>query len=280
MSTTPILPAALALEGLPFLDARAGFDVAADAHYRGIAFATNHRELNPDALGPTARRHVKTLLAGKHLQIDSVRAAAPKGGLTETATIDRTLEIARKAMSLARELGVDTVALNVGRLLADTASGAAGGSQGIPEATVVSALRELAQHADAAGLTLALSSGGDADTLARVLKQVDFDRAKVNLEGSQLIANADPLRAAELLAGAIGQLTASDGIRRGASGGGGNLRTTMLGEGQLPLAELLQLLREQGFHGPLVVDVRDLPDGIAGARHAAAVLARLLHPSS
>ena len=31
-------------------------------------------------------------------------------------------------------------------------------------------------------------------------------------------------------------------------------------------------------NGPLVVDVRDLPDGIAGARHAAAVLARLLHP--
>ncbi|HEY4328874.1 MAG TPA: sugar phosphate isomerase/epimerase family protein [Phycisphaerae bacterium] len=269
MSDLQIIPAALALDGLGDIDARAAFDVAAGSAYRGIAFATNHRELNPDALGDTARRHVRTILAGKHLQIESVRAAAPRGGLADTATIDRTLDNTLKAMNLARALGVKTVSLNVGRL-GDAGGGAGGG--GVPEETVVAALRQLAQQADSGGLTLALSSGGDAQTLGRVLKQVDFDHAKINLETAALIADGhDPLKSAEMLAGLIGQMTAADALRSGKSA-----RSVMLGEGQLPLQDLLEMLKEQGFDGPLVVDVRDLPDGAAGARHAAEVLRRLL----
>lgn len=269
MNDHPPIPAALSLDGLPTTDARAGFDFAAASCYRGIAFATNHAQLNPDALGVTARRHVKTILATKHLQIDSLRAAAPLGGLTDATTIDRTLDNARKAIGLARELGVATVALHIGDLVPQDAANRPSG--GIPDSTIVSALRQLAQHADAAGLTLALSSSGDPLALASILKQVDFDRAKVNLEGPQLLAQSDPLHAAHLFAGSVGQLTASDGIRRGHS-----LHAAPLGEGQLPLAELLQLLDEQGFRGPLVVDVRDLPNALAGAHHAAQVLARLL----
>src|SRR5438552_1318267 len=114
MSNPSAIPAALALDGLGTLDARASFDVASSAHYHGIAFATNHRELNPEALGPSARRHVKTILAARQLQVDSLRAAAPRGGLADTATIDRTLENAIKAIHLARELGVGTVTLDIG----------------------------------------------------------------------------------------------------------------------------------------------------------------------
>jgi sugar phosphate isomerase/epimerase len=204
--------------------------------------------------------------------VDSVRVAVPRGsaggGLSEAATIDRTLENARKGMLLARELGVRTVALHVGDL---TKLAGAGGGSGMPEGSVVSALRELAQQADASGLTLALSAEG-AEVFARVLKGVDFDRAKVNLDGARLIgAGEDALKVAEGFHGEIGQFTADDAIRAGSK-----VRATLLGEGQLPLDALMEMLREQGFNGPLVVDVRDLPDGIAGAQHAAAVLARIL----
>ena len=64
----------------------------------------------------------------------------------------------------------------------------------------------------------------------------------------------------------------ADAVRAGKS-----VRAAMLGEGQLPLDEIMQLLREHGYSGPLVVDVRDLPDGIAGARHAADILRKLFH---
>src|SRR5438105_3887347 len=46
--------------------------------------------------------------------------------------------------------------------------------------------------------------------------------------------------------------------------------------GQLPLEDLLLLLKGHDFRGPLVVDVRDLPNGVAGAQQAAALLRRML----
>ena len=100
---------------------------------------------------------------------------------------------------------------------------------------------------------------------------MDYERARVNLDAAGLIgAGEDPLTVAEEMAGVIGEVTAADAIRAGQA-----LRATFLGEGQVPLPELMEILQEQGFHGPMVVDVRDLPDAAAGARHAAEVLRRL-----
>jgi len=259
---TPI-PASLAIGGLA-VDARGAFELAAEARYHGIVFATNHPELMPDQLGQTARRHLKTMLAGKRLEIDAIRIASPKGGLTDPTTIDRTLDHAQKAFLLARDLGVKVVSLNVGDL-ADNK---------VPHSTMVAAIRQLAQHADAVGGgELTLSLGGDvSEPLRSVIKEVDYDRAAANLDtGSTLAVGEDILVAAEMFAGVIGQVTAADVIRAGKM-----VRATFLGEGQLPLHELLEILADQGFRGPLVVDVRDLPDGAAGARHAAGVLRKLL----
>jgi sugar phosphate isomerase/epimerase len=262
MQTLPTIPAALGLDGLTDFDARAGFELAAATGYRGVAFATNHRELNPDALGPSARRQVKAILAGKALRVESLRAAGPRAGLTDSATIDRTLDQVRKAISLARDMGVGTVSMHMGTL------GSQPGGAALPESTIIAALRDLAQHADAAGLTLALSAGGGAAALARILKAVDFDRARINFDGAALIgAGDDVLQTAEILAGKIGQLTASDAVKSGRG-----VRAVTLGEGQLPLRELAQMLHEQGFHGPWVVDVRDLADAPNAAQRAAEAL--------
>lgn len=254
------IPAALAIDGLSG-DARGAFDVASGARYRGISFATNHPELTPDGLGQSARRHLRTTLSSRRLGIETIRVAAPRGGLTETETIDRTMDNARKAFLLAADLGVKTVALHVGNL----------GTSKVPGSTLTAAVRELAQHADAAGLSLALGGDG-AQHLHGLIKDVDYERATVNFDVARLIgAGDDPLKVAEEMAGIIGQVTATDAIRAGKS-----VRATFLGEGQLPLPELMGILEEQGFRGPLVVDVRDLSDGAEGARHAAEVLGRLL----
>jgi sugar phosphate isomerase/epimerase len=220
-------------------------------------------------LGESGRRHVRTLLAAKGLGIEAIRAAVPRGGLGDPATIDRTLDNARRAMTLARELGVNTVALHVGVLPA--AAGREGETGKVSEGTLVSALRELAQQADAAGLTLAVGAEG-IEGLAGVLKQVDYERARINLDAGRAIAGGeDPLKIAEAWGGMLGQLTAADVIRSGKT-----VRPAMLGEGQLPLPELMEILQEHGYRGPIIVDVRDLPDGAAGARHAADVLRTLL----
>ncbi|HVX84115.1 MAG TPA: sugar phosphate isomerase/epimerase family protein [Phycisphaerae bacterium] len=256
MATHPHIPAALSLDGLN-TDARGAFDLAAEAGYEGIAFATNHPELTPGNLGESARRHVKKLLEARRLAIASVRAAAPRTGLADAATIDRTVDNARTAIRLAHDLGVGTVALNIGNVAVD----------GAGEAAAVGALRELAGHADAAGVTLALGAE-TAGSLEKLLAQVNFDRARANLDTARMIAaGEDPLPIAEALAARVGQFTAGDAVRAGKS-----TRSAFLGEGQLPLVELLEILGDIGFHGPTVVDVRDLADAAGGARHAAAVL--------
>ena len=259
MPNHKIIPAALSIDALPG-DARSSFDLAASAHFRGIAFPTNHAELAPDSLDQSARRHLKTILAAKHLSIDSLRIATPRTSLTDTATINRTLDNARKAFLLAHDLGVSTISLNIGNLT---------GSK-MPTSTLVAAIRELAQHADAAGLNLALGSDS-ALPLAVILKQVDYDRARINLDPARLLAaGEDILKDTESLAGLIGQLTAADAVRAGAT-----TRPTLLGEGQLPLHQLLELLHEQGFQGPTIVDLHNLPDPAAAAHHAAKVLGKL-----
>src|SRR5688572_5591778 len=107
MPTDSQLPAALSIDALGN-DARSAFAIASNAHYAGISFATNHPQLKPADLGESGRRHLKTILSTKHLNIDAIRIAAPKGGLAEMETIDRTLDNARKGFLLASDLGVKT----------------------------------------------------------------------------------------------------------------------------------------------------------------------------
>lgn len=262
----PPIPAALSLDGLPG-DARQAFDLASASGYAGIAIPTDHAELSPEQLGPTARRHVLRLLSSQGLTIQTLRVATPRGpeggagGLTDPATIDRTLDAASQALTLARELGVQTLSLAIGSLATSKVS----------ESTLISALRDLSQRADAAGIALAL--GADStEKLASLLKNVDFDRARMDLSGARLIgAGVDPLQIARDYAGHIGQFSATDAVRAGHS-----LRLVELGAGQLPLAEMLELLHEQGFAGPTVVDIRGTGDPDTAARHAAEVLRRAL----
>ena len=258
MPNDPPIPAALSLDGLAG-PARDSFDLAASAGYAGIAIATNHPELSPDKLDLSARRHVRKILDSKHLNLAALRIATPRGSLTDPATIDRTMDSARKAIDLARDLGIHTLALNLGNLASTTVS----------QSTLISALRQLAQAVDASGTPLSLAFSADTSApLADILKQVDYDYARINLEGARLIAAGEsPLDAAANFAGRIAQFTASDAIRAGSS-----LRPVELGQGQLPLSEILALLHEQGFRGPTVVDLRNLPNSPAAALHAAHLL--------
>jgi len=257
MSTAPRIHAALSLDGLG-TDARAAFDLAADAGYGGIALPTKHPQvLSPGDFGDSARRHFLNTLHHRHLTLDAIRIAAPRNGLTDPASIDRTLENARKAFTLAHALGVKTVSLYAGplanaKLSAETMAGAA---------------RVLASEADRAGVTLALSSESGKE-LQTLLAAVAAEHFRANLDPAGLVAaGADALAVAAELGERIGQFTAADAIRAGRQ-----CRAVELDEGQVPLRELVEQLREQGFTGPTVVDVRDLGNAAVGARRAAEVL--------
>ncbi len=150
------------------------------------------------------------------------------------------------------------MSLEVGALGSDGTAQVVGGS-------IVMAARELAEEAEAARVTLALGAV-DSDKLLDLIGVLASSRVRVNLETARL-GDENPLLALGKMAGRVGQYTAADAVRG---------RRVALGEGETPLRELMELLREQGFTGPVVVDVRELADGRAGARAGAEVLRRLL----
>lgn len=260
MSTTPPIAASLFLAGLP-QDARSAFDLAASAHYASVALPSRHQELAPEVLSSTGRRHVKKILETKHLSADAIRLATPRTGLTDASNIDQVMTHALATIELAHDLGIHTLSLNAGP------TDEKGKLNNIAE----SALRELAEHADRAGLRLAISAEQPA-AIEQMLQALNSNQVLANLEPARVLAaGADPVKVAEALAGKLAQFTASDAVRAGTT-----LQYAELGRGQIPLAQLMDLLREQNFHGPLVVDVRQLGDPASAAHHASDVLRKLL----
>lgn len=258
MANEPQIPAALSFDGLGD-DARAALDVAATNGYSGVAISTNHPQLRPADLSLTARRHFRKILESHHLGLAALRVAVPRSGFADPATIDRSMDNAQAAITMAGDLGITTVALNVGQL----------GSTKVSRDTLLAAARQLASLATHAGITLALSGDG-TDNLHKLLADLRCPLALANLVPRQSVESGeDPLTAAAALAGQIGQLTAADAIRAGSK-----VRAVELGEGQIPWSELWHLLQDQDFHGPLVVNVRELSDPAT----AAATAARALRP--
>ena len=217
--------------------------------------------LTPRELGTTGRRHLRQVLQSRQLQIDSLRVAGPRGGLSDSGAIERTIDNARAAMALAHDLGVHTVSVNAGPL---------DGSKE-DQANYEGAARVLAAEADKAGILLALS-GDSTAKLQELLENVRAPMLRMNLEPGRVVAGGGNILETAGKAGAwLAEVTAADVIRAGRQ-----VRAAEMGEGQVPWEELLELLREQDFQGPLVVDVRDLPQGPQAAAHAAEMLRRLM----
>ncbi len=250
------ISAALSLDGLGD-DARAAFELAANAGYGAVAIPTNHPELRPQNLDTSARKHLKRILDSKQLSIATLRIAGPRGGLADSQAIQRIIDNTRQGIALAYDLGITTIAVNAG-LLSDSK---------LDQNSVDSAARLIAEEADRAGLNVAF--GADAgDKLAELLKRVGCDRALADVQTAQEIAaGEDPAQIVQRLHGSLAQVTLADAIRSGS-----HVRSVELGRGQIALPALLEALRESEFLGPIVVDVRDLSDGIHGAQTAAQLL--------
>jgi sugar phosphate isomerase/epimerase len=191
----------------------------------------------------------------------ALRIAAPRGGLADPASIQRAIDNARHGIAMAYDLDVHTIAVHAGDLT----------GTGVNFEAVCAAAATIAEDADRAGITVAFGAD-DAAKLADLLKTVACDRARANLDTARQIGSGlDPAAFIEQFRGSIGQVTLADSVRAGA-----RTRIVELGHGQLALPQLLDALRQADFNGPLVVDVRDLPDAIHAAANAAKILRAIL----
>jgi sugar phosphate isomerase/epimerase len=242
-------------------DLRAALSVARDAGFAGIAVANGHPELASLDFGSTARRHLRHLLQRQHLRVACIRAVSTRGGLFDAKTLDRVMASAVGAIRLAHDLGAFAVSLYAG-----SPESSPGSAMTLSE-PVVAAVQALAGEADQAGLKLCLSSSS-VDFLLALLGRLGAGHLRANLDTARLPLDGPALlQAADRLGQWVGMWTLADSLQTGTS-----FRPTELGQGYLPVAEILARTEGRNWGGALLVDVRDLPDPQQGARTAAQVL--------
>ena len=255
------ISAAVAVD--PFhLPLRQALDTAGELGFGGIALGVGHKDFALLQASASARRDFVKHLQRRGLSLAALRVAAGPAGLFDAGGLDQLVQQSLRTMLVARELGAQRVSLFVGQ-----PSSAAQSTDSAQQAATT-----LTEQADRCDVPLALSSS-NAVFLKQLLTQIAAPHyAMANLDALRLLAGGQkPRDVAEMLAGHIGQCTLADAILLGQ-----RVEPVGLGQGMAQPGEVLAVLREQGFNGPLVADVNALPQPLAGARRAAEELRRLL----
>jgi len=258
--TAQNIRAALALDALGG-DLREAIQIAAETGFGSVALGIWHPQINSADFGVTARRDFKRLLKSKNLSLACVRAGIGPDGIFGAKTVDSCITAGLKAIELAVDLGAPWVSLYIGEPTNDSNKVSA----------ISTTLNEPLTQADATGISLAISSGG-VDFLGALFKNNPPGHLAANLDTLKILSAGHSIGdALKVLAGHIGIWTCAD-----ASGSGPAARPTPLGAGTVPLADIVALLKEQDFAGPIVVDVRSLPNPSQAIARAAKVLSKLL----
>ena len=261
-----LVPAILALDPLGD-DLRVAILVAAEAGFSGVALSVRHPTLAALRTSLTARRHLRHTLASRGLKLACLRCSVPRAngcGIFDSAGVDRCIDEVTAAICLAWEFQAPLVEAYIGEPH----------SPALPAASFHGAVDALAREADRAGVRVVLASGA-VRLLADLLSLVNVPCLQANLDTLRLFtADGGVEESANILAGKIGLWTCADVIRIG-----GSIRTVELGTGQAHPEKILAVLRNQEFTGPILIDVRDLPDPIHAAHRAAAVLRGIMRRS-
>jgi len=123
-------------------------------------------------------------------------------------------------------------------------------------AWVASRLRPVCREAKAEGLTLALENHNDytSDQILEILERVDSEALRVTLDtGTPVSVGEDPCKAVARLAPHAAYTHLKD-----ARGRGRRWRARPLGEGELDIPRLIDILNNAGYDGLYAIEV-DLP---------------------
>ena len=254
------VPAALALDVFGD-DLRAAIQIASSSGFSSVALGVWHPQLNNPDFGATARRDLKRLLKSKNLSLACIRAGIGPGGLFDPNTVDSCTTVGLSAINLAADLGAKWTSLYIGEP-PDIST---------KPSVIEAALHEHLINADVAGVSLAVSSGG-VDFLSALLRKHSAENLAVNLDTLKILSTGRSIGdALKILAGHIGIWTCTDAV-----GSARAVRPAPLGSGTVPLHEIYDLLKQQDFTGPIVIDVRNLSNPLQAIIQAAEFMRKLL----
>ncbi len=251
----PLLPL-LAVEPL-HQDLRSAAHTAKSLGYGGLAIGIGHPELNAEDFGTTAQRHLRKTLERQGVMLGALRVGVGQSGAFDSTTSQRLLDDALGACDLAHRLHTPLVCVYIGEP----------DDEGAIAGDVVEIVRTITVQADRTGITCALSCGQTA-WLLKLLSSIDAPCLAANLDSLRILAaGGSPPDSAEALAGRIGLWTCADGIRSSSG-----FQITPLGAGRGAGARVVEILNDQDFTGPIIIDVRDFPDPFHAAANGIAQL--------
>jgi sugar phosphate isomerase/epimerase len=163
-------------------------------------------ELRPGELTRTGVRHIRKVLADLNLRVCSIHFPTRRG-MGEPADLEKRLDAAKAAMSMAHELGASVVVSSLGPLpQAGDASA---------RAVVLQALSDLGRHGNRVGAWFAARTGIDpGERLAELIAELPAGTLGVDLDpGSLVMEGHSPETAMRRLADQVVSFRAFDAVR-------------------------------------------------------------------
>jgi sugar phosphate isomerase/epimerase len=173
-------------------------------------------------------------------------------GLVPPATRAARLQEMREIADFSRRLGVSVVALHLGFVPHDRASG--------EYRDIVAVTRDLCDHCQALSQSVHLETGQEpAGALLHFLGDVERDNLRVNFDPANMIlyGAGEPIPALEQLGRHVSSVHCKDGKWSDRPGETWGVETP-LGEGDVGMERFLQTLKNIGYTGPLTIE-REIP---------------------
>jgi sugar phosphate isomerase/epimerase len=224
-------------------------------------------ELAPSNLSATGRRHLSRFVNGLGLDLVSLTADLPGLRLSDPRTVDERVARTEQALELAAELKVPVVTAAVGALTHP--------ETGEPSPAAIEALGQIGEYGDRRGTIYALRPTRETgQRLVRVLDALSCPSIGVCLDpAAAVMCGANPIAEIEAWAAQVALFHARDGT---AGLGERHGSETRLGEGEVDLVGVLEVLEAVDYHRPYILRQHDSATPAADLQHAREWLRRSL----
>lgn len=224
---------------------------------------------NPKASDEEIGR-LKEMLAGKGLTIVAVSPATDYLKFTPEEQREQ-IEHTKANVALAVKLGAPVVRIFAGGAIPE------GRTWDECVRVVADQLRECARYAEEHGVKLGVESHGkfgtDLNALAAIIERVDSPALGLTLDTANFFVNGvDPVEAARRLSGKIFHTHLKDAKKFP----NGSHKGTALGEGDVPIREVVEELKRQGYEGWFCIEYEGEEDPDIGLRKSVEFLKGLL----
>jgi sugar phosphate isomerase/epimerase len=214
--------------------------------------------LDPGQITQTGLRQIRKWLGDEGLVVSAI-SFPTRGGYGDSDRLEGRIAATKSALKLAFDLGASVVLNHLGEIPAS--------DKAAEWRLLVDVLSDIGTWGQHVGASLCAEAGRAAPAdLARLLKALPDGALTCDIvTGALLVHGHDPAQAAELLAGHVASLHATDAVAGAFAGRG---RAVVLGTGHVDFPPVLAKLEERGYQGWIglePVEPRDAREELADA---------------